>query len=189
MNSIFGKKSSGIKPRPSTFRQEKVAVAKKPTPIPSKIASQRVVLARQSAQEYRNRSAASSARSSPAARSETGDRGSRPPTNKRKALQQRLEDDGEIDDGRPIDYDTYNSKRHQKDRAIDRQRRFLAQSVLTPPDGQPFTFIHAADTVLAVDKLDEVKGAAMNDDVVSVELRYPTASPLERYVPLRNPDF
>ena len=183
---MFGGAKSAIKPVSQQTRTERIAAAKPPAPLPSRLAPNS-----QSARKIQH-----SSRSSPASvqyiRSPaTPDRLDVP--SKRKAQRQKSpgeqkpnfgEESDDEDDG--ASRSSTGSNKRQKVESltptIDTKRKLRSKRAFSQDDHGSFPMIHAADVTSPVRK---PKLPDLQTDKVTVELKYPSTSQRERYVRLQ----
>ncbi|RDL39739.1 Histone-lysine N-methyltransferase, H3 lysine-79 specific [Venustampulla echinocandica] len=186
MASLWGNKSkSAIKPVPAKIRIQREPVAKKPEPLPSKLAS---TLRHQQSPRSRD----SSARASPSISraksctatppSEDYDSSSRLQPPKRKAVRQKspsnkpIQWDDSDDDETTSGEETVNKRHKSSKRAVDLNRRLRSEKGFSEDDDGVFSMIHAADIAVSG------KGSRTVAEDIIVELKYPSASSQrERY--------
>jgi len=179
----FGAQNSGIKKARPVIRFERVSDAKKPAPLPSKLASTRPPQARHS-EDYPSRASPSTARSSPATPPSSRQESSRLKPGKRKAArqksptQQRLDTDSD-DDGSTTEFEGTSYKRQKVVRTVDLKRQLRSRQAFSDADGGVFEMIHAAD-IPSAGKKSKLAVTVTAEDV-TVELKYPSASQRERY--------
>ena len=188
MNSLFGNKSSGIKPKKAVIRLERVSdTPPKPKPLAS--ASKTSLLRNKSYEApIRPANGKGSGTSSPARGGErdrhTGSGGATLQVKKRKAVRQmtpvqRMESDSEDDDTSSTAFEDVSIKRHRSERPEDLKRMLRSKAGFEEGrDGGVFEMIHAADISAAENK--KVYDNAAPGDIVTVRLQYPSASQRER---------
>ena len=187
--SFWGSKNkSGSKPAPPKIRVERIAAAKKPTPLPSKLASRPQEIKR--ALHSPASSSPSSSRDSPATTPSDRYESSRLQPRKRKAQKQKtstqqrlIESDDESDGAISSTSCEDPYKKHKVDRLIDSERKVRSQ-VAFSDEGGNFDMIHAAEVTSPGKKAKIVTDG--NVETVTVELVYPSASQREREVKPRD---
>jgi H3 lysine-79-specific histone-lysine N-methyltransferase len=169
----------GAKPNPKIavvppkIRVEKAPPAKKPQPLPSKIASKTV-----QRPQVPTRTSPAKSRSATATPDRLEPR-KRKAVRQKSPVQQRIESDSDDDDvDSPASFDE-PIKRHKSDRPPDLNRKLRSEKAFSEEDGVVFPMIHAADIASTSRKSKLV--TAVEEKNVTVELRYPSASQRERY--------
>jgi H3 lysine-79-specific histone-lysine N-methyltransferase len=188
--SFWGSKNkSGIKPAPPKIRVERIAVARKPAPLPSKLASRSQEVQR--TLHSPARSSPSSSRDSPATPPSSRRDSSRLQPRKRKAqkqkspTQQRLIESDDEDDGATSSTSYEDPHKKQRvNRPVDSKRKIRSQVAFSEEHGGNFEMIHAAE-VTSAGKKSKV-ATNITAETVTVELVYPSASQRERSVRSRN---
>jgi H3 lysine-79-specific histone-lysine N-methyltransferase len=170
----FGGKSK-IKPVKAVIRTVRVQEPKKPEPRPSAVRQQ------SRSQNIRDtespaRASPSTARSSPSTPSlETVDLSRlQAPKSKSRRLSPaaRIDwgSDGDDLDDSNTDFEEPSRKKQKLDQVVDIKRRLRQKQAFSEQDGGVFDMIHAAD----------ISSSASATEVVTVELKYPSASQKER---------
>lgn len=182
--NLFKSKTFNIAKATPTIRTERVPDAKKPAPLPSRVASTK------STQAYRSeaspsRTTSSTARSSPATPPSDSHGSSLLKPRKRKASRQKSpaqqhfdkDSDEELSTEAPAEA---SYKRPKISRKIDIKRQLRSKQAFSEADGGVFEMIHAAD-VSSVSKKSKL-AATVPTENVTVELKYPSSSQRERFV-------
>lgn len=158
----------GAKPNPKIkiaqreIRTEKAPPVKKPTPLPSKLASRAAQQTRESAQTLHTKP-----RASPATSNRLD-----PNSGKRKAVRQKspaqqvFSSSSDDDSDSPASSHIYSEKRQKSGTPVDLKRQLRAERPFSTKDGE--VLIHAADV------------ANENEQAISVYLQYPAAALKER---------
>jgi len=183
MPSFWGPKSkSGIKPTPPKIRVERIPVAKKPSPLPSRLASRPQQVRRP--QDPPACASSSSSRTSPATPPSDRRDSDRLQPRKRKAARQKspTQQKLEPDSGDEESSTSYEDprKKQKVTGPVDLKRQLRSQEAFSVADGGVFEMIHAADLASTGRKSKVVTTVSVEDN--NVELKYPSASQCERFV-------
>ncbi|TVY42427.1 Histone-lysine N-methyltransferase,H3 lysine-79 specific [Lachnellula subtilissima] len=182
-------KNSRIKAAPKVVRTEQAPVAKKPQPLPSKIAfsaRRQQEIARSNASSLRSSPAISNRSSpltSPSEDHEPSSRHLQVP--KRKPMRQSSPsdrpkfDESDDDDDDSTSFEQPAQKRQKVQDKGGRRRQLRSRKAFSDGDGGKFKMIHAAEIVAPLRKPKAVADTSIED--VIVELQYPSASQRERY--------
>ncbi|TVY48601.1 Histone-lysine N-methyltransferase,H3 lysine-79 specific [Lachnellula occidentalis] len=181
-------KNSRIKAAPKVVRTEQAPVAKKPEPLPSKVAvsaRREQQIARSNASSLRS-SPAISNRSSPATSpSEDHEPSSRhlqvpkrKPTRQHSPSELPKFNESEDDEEGSTSFAQPVQKRQKQDNGGGK-RQLRSRKAFSENDGGKFKMIHAAEIVATLRKPKAVADTSIED--VIVELQYPSASQRERY--------
>ena len=182
---MFGGAKSSIKPVSQKTRTERIAAAKPPTPLPSRLALQSNS-AKRSLDSARSSPAKVRSSRSPA----TPDRLDIPSGNRKaqrvKSPGEQKPNFGEESDDEDADADARSrssgsSNKRQKVEVtptVDTKRQLRSKRAFSDDDHGAFPMIHAADIASPVRKS---KLPDLQEDKVTVELKYPSASQHERY--------
>jgi H3 lysine-79-specific histone-lysine N-methyltransferase len=174
MFNFGAKPNSKIAVVPPKIRLEKAAPAKKPQPLPSKIASRPAPRPQDPA-----RTSSSKARTSSATPDRLEPR-KRKAVRQKSPVQQRIESSSDDDSiGTPASFDE-GVKRHKPSADVDLKRELRYKSDLPEEDGSVFPMIHAADIASTTRKSKKV--TATEEENVTIQLQYPGAKQRERYV-------
>lgn len=180
---MFGGAKSAIKPVSQQTRKERIATAKPPAPLPSRLASNSNPAGKPPKSSRSSPVSVQSIRS-PA----TPDRLDIP--SKRKAQRQKspgeqkpnFGDDSDDDDDSASRSSVGSNKRQKTEPltpTIDTKRKLRSKRAFSQDDHGSFPMIHAADVASPVRKS---KLPDLQTDKVTVDLKYPSASQRERYV-------
>ena len=174
MFNFGAKPNSKIAVVPPKVRLEKAVPAKKPKPLPSKIAARPALRPHQPAQ-----SSFSNIRADSATRDRLEPR-KRKAVRQKSPAQQRIQSDSDDDDsvGTPASFDE-PSKRHKPSTDVDLKRELCYKHEVSEDDGGVFPMIHAADIASTTRKSKKV--TTIEEKNVTVELQYPGGSRRERY--------
>ncbi|TVY24940.1 Histone-lysine N-methyltransferase,H3 lysine-79 specific [Lachnellula hyalina] len=182
-------KNSRIKAAPKVVRTEQAPVAKKPQPLPSKIAfsaRRQQQIARSNASSLRSSPAISNRSSpltSPSEDHELSSRHLQVP--KRKPIRQSSPsdrpkfDESDDDEDDSTSFEQPAQKRQKVQDKVGRKRQLRSWKAFSDGDGGKFKMIHAAEIVAPLRKPKAVADTSIED--VIVELQYPSASQRERY--------
>lgn len=186
MNLFQSKTWKNLKATP-TIRTERVPIAKKPAPLPSKAASTKATQDQRSTASS-SRAASATARSRPATPSSDDHGSSQPRPNKRKASRQRSPAQPHFDDDNDDEDEDVSAqgpaatlyKRQKTGRKVDSKRRIRSDEAFSEADAGVFEMIHAAD-IASVNKKSKLAVSGTTEKV-TVELQYPSNSQRERFV-------
>jgi H3 lysine-79-specific histone-lysine N-methyltransferase len=184
---MWGGAKSAIKPVSQQTRTERIAAAKPPAPLPSRLASQSKS-ARKAQDSKRSLPA-----SAPSKRSSATPDRLDVPSAKRKASRQRSpgelkpnfgEDSDDDDDARSRSSVGSNKRQETEPLSptIDTKRKLRSKRAFSLDDHGEFPMIHAADVASPVRKS---KIPDIQAHKVTVELKYPSASQRERYAAVK----
>jgi H3 lysine-79-specific histone-lysine N-methyltransferase len=190
MNLFKKSKKFSIPPATPTIRLERVPEVKKPAPIPSRVASTKLMQSQRSEEGSPSRASSSTPRSSPATPTSDSPSSSRLKPGKRKASRQKsptqqVFDEDSEDDGTVEELEDTSYKRQKTSRTIDFKRQLRSKQAFSEANGGVFEMIHAAD-ISSLSKKSKL-AIAVSADIVTVELQYPSASQRERCVMEKTP--
>lgn len=169
-----GKSKSKIQPVKAVIRKIRVQEPRRPEPRPSAVRQQSQNVR---ATESPAGGSPSTARSSPGTPSlETADSSRlQAPRSKQRRLSPASgvdwgsDGDDDLDDSN-TDFEEPSRKKQKLDRVVDTKRRLRQKQAFSAEDGGVFDMIHAAD----------ISSSGSATEVVTVELKYPSASQKER---------
>ena len=186
MNGLWGKKKSGIKPRPATVR-----VVSAPAPVvrqPALLPSRERTVPRSTARASPSTSARS--RTATPTRGESYDSTRLQPPHKRNAPRKASpntrtiwdEDDSSDEDASANDASP-NKRQKIDNTVVDTKRRLWSKKAFSTEEKDRFALkiIHAADTTAVPRKTSAIPASATIEDI-TVKLRYPSAAQREKYV-------
>jgi H3 lysine-79-specific histone-lysine N-methyltransferase len=175
MFNFGAKPNSKIAVVPPKIRLEKAAPAKKSQPLPSKIAPRPAPRSQEPV-----RTTSSKIRTSSATPDRLEPR-KRKAVRQKSPAQQRIESDSDDDDdtvGTPASFDE-PTKRIKPNTDVDLKRELRYKHETSEEDCGTFPMIHAADIASTTRKSKKV--TTTEEKNVTVKLRYPGVSQLERY--------